>query len=80
MATCFFQSLEPSIRSLIAAVRYYQQWAHADAGNEDRILKYNDRSLLHMSTGIEYSNRCCNQRCLKHRRMESFTSDYPVGF
>lgn len=53
-----FQSLEPSIRSLIAAIRYYQQWGNTPiSANEDRILKYNDRSLLHMATGTEFANR-----------------------
>lgn len=54
----FFQSLEPGIRSLITAIRYYQQWGNTViSANEDRILRFNDRSLLHMASGISFQNR-----------------------
>lgn len=54
----FFQSLEPSIRSLMAAVRYFQQWANISiSANENRILQYNDRALLSFASGILYNNR-----------------------
>lgn len=54
----FFQSLEPGIRSLISAVRYFQQWGNTriDA-NENRIIQLNDRALLIGSTGIYFNNR-----------------------
>lgn len=54
----FFQSLEPSIRSLTLAVRYYQQWGNTQiSSNEERILNFNDRSLMYAATGIEFANR-----------------------
>lgn len=54
----YFQSLEPSIRSLVLAIRYYQQMGNTPiAANEDRILRFNDRALLRLSTGIYFQNR-----------------------
>lgn len=54
----FFQSLEPAIRSLITAIRYYHQWGNTPiSANEDRILRFNDRALLHMASGMEFQNR-----------------------
>ncbi len=54
----FFQSLEPSVRSLITAIRYFQQWGNTPISREiERILQFNDRSLMHFSTGIYFDNR-----------------------
>lgn len=54
----FFQSLEPSIRSLISALRYFQQWANPPiSNNEIRILNFVDRSLMHFSSGMAFDNR-----------------------
>lgn len=54
----FYQSLEPSIRSLISALRYFQQWANPPtSSNENRILEFVDRGLMHFSSGIEFDNR-----------------------
>jgi hypothetical protein len=54
----FYQSLEPGIRSLVAAIRYFQQWGNIDiSSNEERLLQLNDRSLLIYSSGIEWDNR-----------------------
>jgi hypothetical protein len=54
----FFQSLEPSVRSLMSAVRYFQQWGDVPiASNENRILKFVNRSLLEFATGIYFDNR-----------------------
>lgn len=54
----FYQSLEPSIRSLFAAIRYFNQWGNIPlSSNEQRILKFNDRSLLHAASGIMFDNR-----------------------
>jgi hypothetical protein len=54
----FYQSLEPGIRSLISATRYFQQWGNTSlSAQEQRLLQFNDRSLLHMSSGCVYSNR-----------------------
>lgn len=54
----FFQSLEPSIRSLMQSVRYFQQWGNVEiSANERRILQFNDRSLLKFASGIFFDNR-----------------------
>jgi hypothetical protein len=54
----FFQSLEPGIRSLLQAVRYFQQWGNVQiSSNEQRLLQFNDRSLLRYGSGIEFNNR-----------------------
>lgn len=54
----FFQSLEPSIRSLISALRYFQQWANPPvSNNENRILQFVDRGLMRFGSGITFQNR-----------------------
>lgn len=54
----FFQSFEPSIRSLMTAIRYFDQWGNtAISINENRILAFNDRSLMRFSSGILFDNR-----------------------
>lgn len=54
----FFQSFEPSIRSLVLAVRYFDQWGNTPISiNENRILKYNDRGLMQFASGVCFNNR-----------------------
>lgn len=54
----FYQTLEPGIRSLTYSLRYFQQWGNTPISrNENRVLRFNDRSLLRYSSGIEFSNR-----------------------
>ncbi len=54
----FYQSLEPGIRSLISAIRYFQQWGNIQiSANELRIMQFNDRALLHVASGITFDNR-----------------------
>jgi len=54
----FYQTLEPGIRSLTYSVRYFQQWGNVPISrNENRVLRFNDRSLLRFSSGIEFNNR-----------------------
>ncbi len=54
----FYQTLLPSINSLIAAIRYYNQWGNTPISrNENRLIQNNDRSLLKFSSGIEFDNR-----------------------
>lgn len=54
----FYQSLEPGIRSLISAIRYYQQWANTPiSSNVERLIAFNNRSLLRYASGVEFSNR-----------------------
>lgn len=54
----FYQSFDPSIRSLISAVRYFQQWGNTPISqNEERALDLNDRGLMRYSSGIQFNNR-----------------------
>jgi len=54
----FYQSLEPAIRSLALSTRYFGQWSNTPISrNENRALRFNDRSLLRYSSGIEFQNR-----------------------
>ncbi len=54
----FYQTLEPAIRSLTYAIRYFAQWGNTPISrNVNRALRFNDRSLLRYSSGIEFSNR-----------------------
>lgn len=54
----FYQSFDPAIRSLITAVRNFQQWGNTPISqNELRALEPNDRALMRFSSGIEYDNR-----------------------
>jgi hypothetical protein len=54
----FYQSLEPSIRSLFTALRYFNQWGNKPISNNLlRALQFNDRSLMRFSTGIEFGER-----------------------
>ena len=54
----FYQSLDPAIRSMISALRYYQQWGNrAISSNELRALQFNNRALMRFASGIEFDNR-----------------------
>lgn len=54
----FFQTLQPSIQSLTTAVRNFQQWGDTPVSiNENRILAFNDRSLMSVASGIYFDNR-----------------------
>lgn len=54
----FYMSLEPGIRSLISAIRYFQQWGNVQiSANEHRVLQFCDRALLHAASGIVFDNR-----------------------
>lgn len=53
----WFQSLAPDIRSLLTAVRYFQQWGNVNiSGNEGLILDYVNPSLLSWASGIYFNN------------------------
>lgn len=53
----YFQSLEPGIRSLISAVRYFNQPGNRTiSANENRVLQFTDRALLKFATGITFNN------------------------
>lgn len=54
----YYQTMEPGVRSLVIAQRLFGQQANTPISrNESRALRFNDRSLLHMSSGIEFDNR-----------------------
>lgn len=54
----YYQSLEPGIRSLVTAIRYFGQPGNTQVGvNENRILQFNDRALLRFCSGISFDNR-----------------------
>lgn len=53
----FYQSLEPSIRSLFASLRYFSQWGNKPISNNiNRALAFNDRELMRFSSGIEFES------------------------
>ncbi len=58
-ADLFYQSLEPSIRTYLAARKDFStRWGNTPiSSNENRILQFNDRSLLRFSSGIYFQNR-----------------------
>lgn len=54
----FFQSLEPSIRSLTTAIRNFQQWGNVPIStNEVRLLQFTNRELMRFASGIYFDNR-----------------------
>lgn len=54
----YYQSLEPSIRSLDQSTRFFTQPGNRNlSANEQRILQFNDRSLLWAASGIYFNNR-----------------------
>ena len=61
----FFQSPpNGDIRSVSVALRYFHQWGNVPLSrNENRVLRFNDRELLHLSSGMEFDNRLW-QTCL----------------
>jgi hypothetical protein len=54
----YYQSLEPSIRSLDQSVRYFNQPGNRNlSANLIRILQFNDRALLRAASGIYFDSR-----------------------
>lgn len=54
----FYQSLDPAIRSLIVATRYYSEWGNVPISqNVIRALQFNDRSILRFASGVTFDNR-----------------------
>lgn len=54
----FYQSIDPAIRSLITAVRYFQQWGNIPISkNENKAIVLNDRALMRFSGGVYFDNR-----------------------
>ena len=54
----WYQSPAPDIRSLLTAVRYFQQWGGVSlSSNEQYILTQVNRALLGFSSGVFFDNR-----------------------
>lgn len=54
----FYQSLDPGIRSLFTALRYFNQWGNTPiSANLDRVMPFMDRGLMQYSSGVEFNNR-----------------------
>lgn len=54
----YYQSIEPGVRSLVLAVREFQQYGNLPISrNENRVMLLNDRSLLRFASGIQFNNR-----------------------
>ena len=54
----YYQSLEPGIRSLFTALRHFGQPGNKPISNNlQRALQFNDRGLMHLSTGVAFDNR-----------------------
>lgn len=54
----FYQTLDPAIASLFASIRYFGQWGNRSiSANEQRVLVFNDRSLMKACTGMVFNNR-----------------------
>lgn len=53
----FYQAID-GVRSLVQAIRYFQQWGNtALSSEESRAINLNDRELLIFSSGIEFDQR-----------------------
>lgn len=53
----FYQAMD-GVRSLTLATRYFQQWGNvAISRNENRAIRFNDRSLLRFASGVDFDNR-----------------------
>lgn len=54
----FYQTLEPSISSLFASIRNFEQWGNRNiSANEQRVLSFQDRSVLKAVSGVVFDNR-----------------------
>lgn len=54
----YYEALEPSVRSLLAAIRYFNQPGNIEiSAQEQRVLNFIDRSLMRFSFGVEFGSR-----------------------
>lgn len=75
----FYQSLEPSIRTVKSAVRYFNTWGNIDiSANVRRVLQFNDRALLRYGSGISFNNRMF-QTALPRETAQGFVHDAIVS-
>lgn len=53
----FYQSMD-GVRSLTLAIRYFQQWGNVPISRpEQRVIRFNDRALMRLASGINFDNR-----------------------
>jgi hypothetical protein len=65
----FYKSYD-GVRSLIQAIRYFQQWGNTNlSAEEDRATKSNDKELLLYGSGVEFDGRLL-QTCLPEKTAE----------
>lgn len=63
----YYQTLEPGVRSLAMAVRFFNQFGNTPISrNVNRALGFNDRSLLRFGSGMLFDNRVW-QTCLPYQ-------------
>lgn len=68
-ADLFYQSYD-GVRSLVQAIRYFEQWGNTNlSAEEDRAIKNNDKELLLHGSGIEFDGRLL-QTCLPEQTDE----------
>lgn len=54
----YYQSIEPAIRSLAIATRFFTQAGNVALSSEvERIMQFSDRSLLSFASGVYFDNR-----------------------
>lgn len=54
----FYQTIEPGVRTLALAVRYFNQWGNTPISrNLNRLMVFQDRALLRFASGILFDNR-----------------------
>lgn len=54
----YYQSLEPSVRSLFSTLRYWNQPGNIEiSAQENRVLQFNNRALMRLGFGIEFGSR-----------------------
>ena len=54
----YYQSLEPSVRSLFSSLRYWNQPGNIEiSAQENRVLQFNDRALMRFGFGVDLGSR-----------------------
>lgn len=71
----FYVTMEPGTRSLALAVRYFNQWGNTPISrNMNRLIPFQDRSMLRFASGILFDNR------LYHTCLPFLAGDMGVAF
>lgn len=71
----FYVTMEPGTRTLALAVRYFNQWGNTPISrNMNRLIPFQDRSLLRFSSGMLFDNR------LYHTCLPYVAGDMGVAF